>query len=70
MAKQVKKIIEYQKIIRRLLSQRGYDLFEIENVCLCQIGHIACFESFVHAIEDLLANGTINKVGNAVFIKQ
>jgi len=68
--KRVSKIIEYQKVINRLVAIRDYDLFELENICLCRIGHIACWESFVHALEDLLANGSINKVGNVVFKKR
>ncbi len=59
--KTVVKILEYQKVILRLLSHRPYDIIELEDICLCRIGHIACFESFQHAIQDLTANGTINK---------
>ena len=59
--KTVKKILEYQKVIGRLLDNRSYDVFELENICLCRIGHIACFESFTHALEDLLSNGRIKR---------
>ena len=57
--KTVKKILEYQRVIERLLKNRSYDVFELENICLCRIGHIACFESFTHALEDLLSNSRI-----------
>lgn len=64
--KTVKKILEYQRVIERLLDNRSYDVFELENICLCRIGHIACFESFVHAIEDLLTNGRIKRFQNTI----
>ena len=57
--KTVKKILGYQKIIIDLLDKHSYDVLELENICLCRIGHIACFESFTHALEDLLSNGQI-----------
>ena len=62
--KTVKKILEYQKVIERLLSRRSYDVIELEDICLCRIGHIACFESFLHALQDLVASGRVTKVVN------
>ena len=64
--KTVKKILEYQRVIERLLSNRAYDIFELENICLCRIGHIACFESFVHAIDDLINNGRIKRFQSTI----
>ena len=61
MGKQVTKILEYQKVILRLLSNRPFQVFELENICLCRIGHIACYESFEHALDDLVANGTVKR---------
>ncbi len=57
--KTVKKILAYQKVIERALSHKSSDIFTIENICLCRIGHIACFESFEHALKDLIANGRV-----------
>ena len=67
--KTVKKILEYQKVIMRLLQNRGYDVVELEDICLCRIGHIACWESFEHAIKDLLVNGTVKSDGHILFLK-
>lgn len=64
--KTVKKILEYQKVIERILLSRSCDLFELENICLCRIGHIACFESFTHALEDLLSNGRIKRFESTI----
>jgi len=64
--KTVKKILEYQATILRLLSHKSYDIFELENVCLCRIGHIACFESFMHALKDLVSNGKIKRFQNTL----
>ncbi len=64
--KSVKKILEYQKIIERLLQNRSYNLFELENICLCRIGHIACYESFEHAVEDLVASGRANQFQSTI----
>lgn len=66
--KTVKKILEYQKVIERLLTNRSYDVFEIENICLCRIGHIACYESFEHAINDLVLNGRIKRFQSTLTI--
>ena len=64
--KTVKKILEYQRVIERLLGNHSYNVFELENICLCRIGHIACFESFIHALEDLLSNGRIKRFQNTI----
>lgn len=64
--KTVKKILKYQRTIERLLSNRSYDIFELENICLCRIGHIACFESFTHALEDLLTNGRVKRFQSTI----
>ena len=64
--KTVKKILEYQRVIERILSSHSCDVFELENICLCRIGHIACFESFTHALEDLLANGRIKRFESTI----
>jgi len=68
--KSVQKILDYQKTIVRLLSKKGFDLFELENICLHRLGHVACWESYIHALEDLVSNGRISKIGSTVFIKQ
>ena len=68
MAKQVTKILEYQKIIEQLLKQRAHDIFELEDICLCRIGHIACYESFEHAVQDLIANGRIKRIDSTMIL--
>lgn len=64
--KAVQKILEYQRIIERLLKDRAYDVFELENICLCRIGHIACNESFEHALDDLVANGRVKQIQSII----
>jgi len=57
--KSVEKILEYQKVIESIVSKKSCDVYEIENICLCRIGHVACYESFCHALEDLISNGRV-----------
>lgn len=64
--KSVKKILEYQKIIERALSRKSSDVFTVENICLCRIGHIACYESFQHALQDLIADGRVKCIGDTL----
>ena len=59
MSKSVKKILEYQKRVEKLVDIRSYDILELEDICLCSIGHIACYESFEHALRDLIFNGQV-----------
>ncbi len=68
--KRVQKILDYQKTILRLLSTKSRDLFEIEDICLNRIGHIACWDSYIHALKDLISNGRVQKVGSTVFIRK
>ena len=70
MAKQVTKILDYQILIERLLKHRPYKIFELEDICLCRIGHVACFESFKHALQDLIANGRVKLFGSVVASQQ
>ncbi len=64
--KTVAKILEYQKVIERVLSHHSSDIFDIENICLCRIGHVACYESFQHALQDLIANGRVKCFGDTL----
>ncbi len=64
--KTVKKILEYQTVIERILSRKSSDVFDVENICLCRIGHIACHESFQHALQDLIANGRVKCFGDTL----
>ncbi len=64
--KTVKKILGYQKVIERVLSYHSSDTFTVENICLCRIGHIACYESFQHALQDLIANGRVKCFGDVL----
>lgn len=66
--KTVGKILEYQKVIERVLSRKGSDVSTVENICLCRIGHIACYESFQHALQDLIANGRIKCCGDSLWL--
>ncbi len=66
--KTVKKILEYQKVIKRVLTYKSSDVFTIENICLCRIGHIACYESFQHALKDLIANGHVKCCGDSLWL--
>ncbi len=68
--KSVQKVLSYQETIERILSAKGRDLFELEDLCLCRIGHIACFDSYLHALEDLVSSGRVQKIGSTVFIKR
>ncbi len=64
--KTVKKILAYQKVIERVLSHGSSDVLAVENVCLCRIGHIACYESFQHALQDLIANERVKCFGDTL----
>ncbi len=57
--KSVPKILTYQRRIISLLSRKDRNVQDVEHVLLTEIGHIACFESFTHALQDLIANGRI-----------
>ena len=35
-------------------------------ICLCRIGHVACYESFQHALQDLIANGRVKCFGDTL----
>lgn len=70
--KTVPKILEYQKVIIQLLSNRPYNLLEIEDICLPQqrTERIACYENLEHALKDLIANGKINQYQDTFTINQ
>ena len=55
----VEKILEYQRIIQKIVSKNPSNVFDIENICLCRTNHIACYESFQYALEDLISNGKV-----------
>ncbi len=59
--KTASKIIAYQKSITRILRAGDQTSDQLESLCLCKIGHIACWESYLHALQDLIFNGRVIK---------
>lgn len=59
--KSVKKILSYQRAIIRALSIKDHTFKELEHVCLDRIGHIADWDSYIHALEDLASGSRIQK---------
>ena len=64
--KTVKKIIRYQRIILKALYKAG-DYIKIDDLAIdCLAGPAARNASFIHAWEDLVANGTLQTCGNSL----
>ena len=62
--KSVKTILRYQRIILKTLYKAG-DYVKIDDLAIqCLAGPAARNASFMHAWKDLLANGTIQSIGN------
>ena len=59
--KSSKNFLSYQRAIVRVLTIKDYTFKELEQVCLCKIGHAADWNSYIHALEDLAHNNRIRK---------
>jgi fatty acid-binding protein DegV len=57
--KSAKLILKYQQRIVRLLKLKDYSPIALENAVM-KLNEQCCFESYTHALQDLIANGRIS----------